>query len=343
LETSKAFIFSENQIAQFQDSLLQYYITKGVPQETIDASETYGKEIAKYVVAWSNKDNYKESRSFQRYTPSKIDSAYALTPPDYTDALEPNWNKIRPLVMDSVSQFMPVRPIPYSNDTASAFFKQAYDVYKLSQVLSDEEKDIARFWDNNPFINEHHGHLMIGVKKVGPPGHWLGIAEMACKHYNTDIEGSIDAYAFTSIAFFDAFISAFDEKYRSHYIRPETYINRHIDATWQPLIHTPPFPEYPSAHSVTSGAVATVLTQLFGENFAFTDSVEVPFGQQPRQLPSFLEAAQEASISRLYGGIHYLESLDNGNLQGRVLGAFIVNELQINPLVLAPLTAQDEL
>jgi len=330
--TAKQVVFSEDLMDNFLDSLVRFYRSAGVPDAVLDRSMEYGQTVADHIGRWAAADLYKESRSFERYTPLPDDSAWIPTPPDYADALEPHWNRIRPLVMDSASQFMPPRPFPFSTDTASDFYRMVMDVYNTINNGTVEQEHIAKFWDNNPYIKEPHGHLMVGVKKVSPPGHWLGIAAMACRTRNAGYTGSIETYTYTSIAFFDAFISAFDEKYRSHYIRPETYLNRYVDPAWKPVIQTPPFPEYTSAHSVTSGAAATILTRLYGEGFAFVDSVEVPFGQKPRKQPGFLEAAQEASISRLYGGIHYRISLDNGNLQGRTLGAYIVGKLDIRPL-----------
>jgi hypothetical protein len=329
VETAKKVVFSEERMERLHDSLVHIFEEAGVPSGTLARSLAYGKAVAGHIIAWSAGDLYAESRSFERYTPWPSDSAWVPTPPDYADALEPHWRRIRPLAMDSAGQFMPERPIPFSTAKGSAFYKQALEVYETVNNLTTPQQHMARFWDNNPFINEHRGHLMVGVKKVSPPGHWLGIAGMACLASGAGFAQCIQAYAYTSIAFFDAFISSFDEKYRSHYIRPETYINRYIDAKWKPLIQTPPFPEYTSAHSVTSGAAATVLTRMFGEGFAFVDSVEVPFGQKPRRLESFHAAALEASNSRLYGGIHYRIAIENGNLQGRRLGEFIVAALGI--------------
>lgn len=329
IESSKAFIFSEDRMNSFRDSLYNYYKLVNVPEDVLKNSVEYGEAVATHIKAWAAKDNYKQSRSFERYTPRTSDSTWLPTPPDYADALEPNWNKIRPLVMDSASQFAPPAPIPFSKDKNSAFYKQAMDVYEIINNLSEEQAHIAKFWDNNPFINEHHGHLMVGVKKVSPPGHWLGIAGMAARTQNADFTQSIQAYAYTSIAFFEGFISCWDEKYRRHYLRPETFINTYIDSKWKPLIQTPPFPEYTSGHSTNSASAATVLTQLFGENYAFTDSVEVPFGQKPRLLKSFRQAAEEASVSRLYGGIHFRQALDNGLKQGENIGNYLITELEI--------------
>ncbi len=109
-----------------------------------------------------------------------------------------------------------------------------------------------------------------------------------------------EAYARVSIGIFDGFISSWDEKCRSKLVRPETYINQYIDEDWTPLLQTPPFPEYTSAHSVISAAASVALTNMFGEGFTFMDSTEIEFGLKARRFSSFEEAAQEAAISRIY-------------------------------------------
>ena len=135
------------------------------------------------------------------------------------------------------------------------------------------------------------------------------------------------AYALTSIALADGFISCWDEKFRSNLIRPETLINKHIDEEWLPLLQTPPFPEYTSGHSVISNAAAIALTSLFGENFAFADDTEVKYGLTVRSFTSFVDASEEAAISRLYGGIHYMPAIANGVTQGKSLGTYVVGKL----------------
>jgi hypothetical protein len=135
----------------------------------------------------------------------------------------------------------------------------------------------------------------------------------------------------TAVAMYDAFISCWDEKFRSEYIRPVTAINEFADRNWQPLLQTPPFPEYTSGHSVVSSAVATVLTKQFGENFAFTDDYELPYIGIQRSFPSFIKASEEACVSRLYGGIHFRSAIENGKSQGRNLGGFILNKVALHP------------
>ena len=137
-----------------------------------------------------------------------------------------------------------------------------------------------------------------------------------------------ETYAMTSIALFDGFISCWDEKYRSNLVRPETVINRKIDEDWLPHLQTPPFPEYTSGHSVVSTAAAVTLTNIYGDKFAFVDSTEVEYGLPPRSFTSFLDASQEAAVSRLYGGIHYRPAIDYGVDQGREVGKLLINRVK---------------
>lgn len=126
----------------------------------------------------------------------------------------------------------------------------------------------------------------------------------------------------------DAFISCWDEKYRSNRIRPETYINRYINVRWEPLLQTPPFPEYPSGHSVISTASAEVLTYLLGDNFSFIDDSERLFELPSRTFSSFRIAANEAAISRLYGGIHFRDAIENGQVMGLAISAKIISQIK---------------
>ena len=135
------------------------------------------------------------------------------------------------------------------------------------------------------------------------------------------------AYTKTSVAIADAFISCWDEKYRSNLIRPETLINKHIDLEWAPILQTPPFPEYTSGHSVVSGASSEVLTDIFGDNFAFNDTTELPYGLPMRSFRSFRLAAQEAAVSRLYGSIHYKAAVEIGLDQGISLGTLVNDKI----------------
>jgi hypothetical protein len=243
------------------------------------------------------------------------------------EGIEPHWNKIRPFVLDSAAMFAPVPPTKFSREKDSQFYKEMLEVYETGKKLSQEQKEIASFWDCNPFVTNISGHAMYATKKISPGGHWINITKLASQQAKLDWIASIEAYTKVSIALMDAFISCWDEKWRSVLIRPETVINLYLDENWKPLLQTPPFPEYTSGHSVASHASAEVLTDLLGDNFAYTDSTEVEYGLGIRQFKSFRLAAQEAAISRLYGGIHYMPAITNGSEQGKQVGQYVVKKL----------------
>jgi hypothetical protein len=333
IDLSKQLIFSEKEIEIYRDSLYQIWETKN--EKEFIASKEYGLEVANHIFLWMDQDNYKQTRTMAKFTvDSDNPSRWQPTPPSYMDGLEPHWDKIRPFVIQSADQFKPVPPPPFSMDKESDFYKELQEVYDISMDITkkgDESDEVAmaQFWDCNPYVSVTRGHLMFATKKITPGAHWIGITKIACKKENTDFDKTVYAYTKTSIAIADAFISCWDEKYRSNLIRPETLINEHIDENWKPVLQTPPFPEYVSGHSVASGAAAVALTAIFGDNFAFEDDTELIYGLPIRSFTSFNQAADEAAISRMYGGIHYRAAVEIGIKQGRDLGKFVVNNLSM--------------
>lgn len=334
IDLSKRLIFSEDRIETFRDSLYHNWEEQN-PTE-FENSKKYGLQVADHIAAWMDKDNYKQTRTMPKFTVDSDDpSRWQPTPPSYMDGIEPHWSKIRPFVIDSSGQFKPTPPPPFSMEKDSDFYKEVQEVYDISNEITakgdeSEEVEIAKFWDCNPYVSVTRGHLMFATKKITPGAHWIGIAKIAAKKTNSDFGKTVYAYTKTSIAIADAFISCWDEKYRSNLIRPETLINDHIDDSWEPVLQTPPFPEYTSGHSVASGAAAMALTSVFGDNFAFDDDTEVPYGLPVRSFTSFKAAADEAAISRMYGGIHYRAAVEIGVNQGRSLGKFVVDNLDMN-------------
>ena len=156
----------------------------------------------------------------------------------------------------------------------------------------------------------------------------MHITGLVTQQANLSFDKSIVALALVGSTLMDAFISCWEEKYDSNRIRPETYIDRYMDVKWQPVLQTPPFPEYTSGHAVISNAAAEVLTYLLGDNFAYNDNTEIPFGSGQRAFKSFRQAAAEASMSRFYGGIHYMESIINGNVQGIAVGNNVISKIK---------------
>jgi hypothetical protein len=169
------------------------------------------------------------------------------------------------------------------------------------------------------------GHLKVGLKKISPGAHWMGIGGIACTQKNLSFDSSMMIHSVLAMTLTDAFICCWDEKFRSNRIRPETAIRKYIDPEWKPLLQTPPFPEYISGHSVVSGASAEILSHFFGDTFNYKDSVEQDFGLPPRNFQSFREAAHEAAISRYYGGIHFTDANQNGLQQGEKIGKYVLS------------------
>ena len=331
LKTGKSLIFSEDKITAFEDELFAELAEIRVPEATLAASIAYGQAVADHVIRWYDGDNYKQSRTFPKYSITEDPSKWQPTPPDYMDGIEPSWGKIRPFALDRPDQFKPAPPTPYSEEKDSDWWRGVEEVYTALQTDDEteaaERREIAKFWDCNPYVSHHVGHVMFATKKITPGGHWINIAAIAARQAKADFATTAQAYAMVSMAMHDGFISCWDEKYRSSLVRPETFINRHLDEEWRPLLQTPPFPEHTSGHSVVSRACAVVLTDLFGDNFAFTDDSEVEYELPARDFTSFYHASEEAALSRLYGGIHYRPAIDYGVTQGEAVGKHLLERV----------------
>lgn len=312
----------ENWRTAFIDSLKNTADSNSIKQAI-----RFGKTVADTIIAWTKRDNYLKSRGMMRYVISKKPGDWQPTPLDYAQGLEPHWNTIRPLTLAKASQFSPKQKLVYSRDKKSMFYKTMMDVYRIGKNPDSVQKAIALYWDDNPNVSKIIGHLNYFIHKISPAGHWVMIAQQACVAKNVSVTKAAQVYALTTTSMFDAFISCWDEKYRTNLIRPITIINRHVDAKWEPFIQTPPFPEFTSGHSVTSNAAATVLTGLLGDDFEFTDATEIPFGNKTRTFRSFLEASAESSMSRVYGGIHYPETARISVMQGKAIGAHVLKLL----------------
>lgn len=328
LIVGRKLIFSEDRIDEFMNTWHESLKSQGVSGEELEHSLAYAQVAAKHILEWADKDNYKQTRTFEKFSVHEEEGRWQPTPPAYIEAIEPHWSEIRPFILDSASQFIPAPPTKFSLDKKSKFFKEIQEVYETGNSLTPEQSEIAGFWDCNPYVMNVHGHVMFATKKITPGGHWMGITKIVCQKDSASLIRSAEAYALTSIALADGFISCWDEKYRSNLIRPETVINKYMDEKWLPLLQTPPFPEYTSGHSVISSAASVALTSLFGDNFHFVDSTEVKYGLPVRSFSSFYEASAEAALSRLYGGIHYRPAIEIGLSQGRDVGNWVVNHIK---------------
>ena len=329
-KVGNAVTFPEGSMDEYVDELKKKAKDAGMPSGIFDNSISYANAVAESILSWSKKDNYLQTRSASKYTITNDSGTWQPTPPAYSQAVEPHWSEIRTMVMDSASQFMPVRPPKYEPmNKSSVFYKAVTEVMNIVDSLTPEQKQIADFWDDNPFKLNVIGHVQYGTKKFSPPGHWMNIVGIIAAKQHAGFSETVCAYAKTSIALFDGFISCWDEKYRSNYIRPETVINKYFAPEWQPYIQTPPFPEYTSGHAVISAAAAEVMTGIFGDDIPYTDSSELEFGIPNRTFTSVRMAAKEAGISRVYGGIHYSYSCTVGAEEGKLLGTLVNQRLQM--------------
>ncbi len=325
LDVARQMLPSGESLVKVLDQLsIDYKNKHKLSKKEITASIESAKSISSHVLAYAKEDNFNTLSAKTGYTPKPGPGYWYPTPPAYMAAIEPNWHTLRTFFLDSPTQFIPLKPTPFDIDPQSDFYqKELMVVYDAVNNLTPEQKIIANFWDCNPFNVQMTGHMAIGLKKITPGGHWLGIAGIACKQERYNLEQTTKTLALVALTLHDAFVSCWDEKYRSERIRPETVINQHIDESWRPILQTPPFPEYTSGHSVISGAASIMLTAIFGDQYKFTDDTEVPFDLPERDFASFEAAAQEAAISRLYGGIHYMDACNNGIVQGKDVGTFI--------------------
>jgi hypothetical protein len=328
VKVGNAVTFPEGSMMKYYDQLLNASDSLGIPSSIKKNTISFSDEIATAILSWSKGDHYSATRGAPRFAVNDSLGRWVPTPPMYASGLEPHWMTIRPFTLDSASQCKPGRPPFFTLEKSSVYYASLMEVKQTVDSLTEEQKHIADFWDDNPFKMNVSGHVMFATKKFSPPGHWMNIVGIAAHKANADFKTTVTAYALTSIALFDGFISCWDEKYRSNYVRPETIINEKISGDWHPYIQTPPFPSYTSGHSTISAAAAEVMTSIFGDEMNYTDTSLLEFGIANREFKSFRAAAQEASISRLYGGIHYMFDLDSGNAMGKRVGAIVLKKLR---------------
>lgn len=325
-------VFSVDSLQDYEDRIFGSF-KSALDDSTYLRSIEFGENIGKVIIARSLKDNYISSRGKPKFIGTNEPGRWRPTPPDYLDAVEYCWGSMSAFAIDSAFLDRHGKSFEFSMAPGSDYYKQVYELYDITKNLTDEQKEIAKYWDDNPFVMEHYGHTMFANKKITPGGHWMGIAAIAAKQTQADAVKTAQTYALTAIAMFDSFISCWDSKYKANTVRPITVINESIDEQWQPLLQTPPFPEYPSGHSSITRSAATVLTHLYGDNFSFLDTSDLKYIGMQRKFSSFIQAADEASISRLYGGIHYRKSIDDGAMEGKQVGEALLRKLGMRDLL----------
>ncbi|MEO8244464.1 MAG: vanadium-dependent haloperoxidase [bacterium] len=290
-------------------------VAEGLPQDVVDRSVTFGQAVAAHILDWSKDDggavvdNMGFPREYQ-LNPAPGHWKPTSTVVQQQFPLLPNWGTNRTFAMPAGSTCDLPPPPAYSTDPTSEFMKQAQEVYDVSKTETEEQHAIARFWADDAMLS------------MTPPGHWMAILDQINTRDQVPLLQQVDSSLRLGVALGDAFIGCWYVKYEYDYIRPITVIRAAIDPNWQTVVNTPPFPEYASGHSVQSAAAAAVLTQVFGENFAFTDGAPTPDGLPPRKFHDFWQAANEAGMSRLYGGIHFRYAIEQGLEQGKCIAAY---------------------
>ena len=281
-----------------------------LPPGVFARSVRRGQEVAGAVFEWSKSDGGHEGylRNFPPYDPPVGPGLWMPTPPGFLSALQPYWGRNRCFAIPRPSDCPPGDHPPFSEEAGSTFHSEAIEAYEAVNGLTTKQAAIARFWSDDPGTT------------ATPPGHSISIATQVLRREGSSLATAAEAYAKVGMAVGDAFIACWYQKYLYNLLRPVTYIRRLIDTDWLPFLVTPPFPEYTSGHSVQSGAAFQVLTDLFGDGYAFVDHTHDDRGLPPRHFGSFFDAAEEAAISRLYGGIHYRAGIVNGVEQGKCIG-----------------------
>ena len=276
-------------------------------------SSELGRAIGNAIVRWASEDpigHQAQNKNFPANYVLPVGPEKWVPTGSQVIPLQPYWGGARTFVPNCAELTQPEKPVNFDVSEGSAFYLQAREVYQVSRALSPEQKIIAEFWAD-------------GGGTVTPPGHSVSIAIQLAQKEKLDLANTAMLMARMGIAINDAFVSCWRCKYDFNLMRPQTYIQKFIDPNWKPLIATPPFPEYTSGHSTQSGAAAMVLSGTFGSNYAFTDYTHqsrIDINGNPRSFPNFEAAAQEAAISRLYGGIHYPMGNERGITQGMSVG-----------------------
>jgi hypothetical protein len=293
------------------DSLENAYNDKLKPKagtEKFNRSQAFGRSIATAIYNWSLTDNINPGNT--GYVPPVFPGAWVPTPPAFVNPpINPFYGTARPFLASNLTNVAPPFPAPYSEVINSDFYKMAKLDYDVSQTLTTEQKNIALFW-----VDQGNG---IGYT---PNGHEISLVIQALEQTSANLAIAAEAFAKTSIAQRDALLVVFKSKYVYNLIRPVSYIRKVIDPNWLPFIPTPPHPEYPAAHALITGAAMQALQRVLGNHVSVTDHTYDFRGYPSRTYSSLFAAGEEAGISRLYGGIHYLPSINTGLVMGKEIG-----------------------
>jgi PAP2 superfamily len=310
------------------DSLEQYFLTAFTthpPNEgSVNKSVSFGKKIAQLIFEWSKTDGGHRAylANFDKNLVFK-DKPGGWKPPLYAQSfshfpLHPHWGENRTFLAANSTIKDPAF-IAYDTLPGSAYYNQFKQVYDKEKTLTREQKEAAIWWSDDP------------DETFTPPGHSYYLASLAIKKTRPPLIKCAETYARVGMSVADAFRDCWKWKYQFFSERPNTFIPQQIDPHWNSFWPDPPFPAFPSGHAIQAAATATVLTDLYGNNFTFTDSAHVGRKKdeirnteyKARFFHSFWELAQETADSRFYGGIHTPQD----NITGLEKGKEIANNI----------------
>jgi hypothetical protein len=306
------------------ETLILKHFSRNMKEETITRSVRYGKAVAQAIFEYSKTDGGHRGylTNFDKSLQAPV-KAGAWEPTLYGQSfshfpLHPYWGKNRNFVKANSEMEIP-RMTPYDTSSSSPYYQQFLKVYEKSKTLTPEEKETALWWGDDP------------AETFAPPGHSYYMATVILNKARAALPKRAETYARIGMASADAFINCWRWKYHYWSERPSSFIPRHIDPAWESFWPDPPFPAFPSGHATQAATTATVLTDLFGEQFTFTDSAHVgrPRDElrgvefKARTYTSFWQVAEETATSRFFGGIHCPQDNDIGLEEGRKIGQHI--------------------
>ncbi len=287
----------------------------GYSEASVNAGSQYGSQICKAVIEWSMTDN--NDNADATYDVPKGMGLWEPTPPKFMPPATPFMGNNRTFVKGSIDNALAPPPIAFSVENESEFFRMANEVYQNSIKMDAGMKATGMFWDDFP-----------DGRTVTSGGHWASILKTVMADQRVSLIEGAHLYAALFITTNDASIGCYKSKYKYNMMRPVTYIQKYMNhPDWNPMISTPPHPEYPAAHATISMAAATILTSIMGDRISFTDNTYSYLGYTAHHFKNFVEAAREAGMSRFYGGIHYIPSIEEGFMQGQKIAENVANSL----------------
>ena len=305
---------AENKMAiDSLENALRTGFSKEADAATIERSAQFGLEVAKKIFAWAEADGYHQAGN--AFAPPTGPGKWKPTPPNYARPIAPHWGSLRTMVTASTENAEVPAPIPYSEDSSSAFYREVKEVYDISQHMTPVQKQVALFW-----------------KEINPgftaPGHWLSILRQVLQKEKAPLDKAAFAYALSGMAMNDAWISSWKTRYQYNVLRPVTYIREVMNhPDWLSFVPTPPHPEYTSGFAAMAGAVCGSLSAIFDDNYPLTDYSYADAGMGTRTYYSFTAMAKEAGDSKIFGGIHFRFSVVAGLRQGHVVAGNIARLL----------------